>query len=238
MPSGAWKHGSIPTSQLFFSSYPWHLEILYPVSPLFPQNHCCFNSYCTKWMCVCFRTTYDTNAIMAYPALMEKILYKDNKQYIVQRHYIIGPHVEPRYSDLKLQMNTVIVGFSLWHLVKSANKVTNAWCCFQLLCLYNDPHSILRVFDCPNHTLLFNCVDVQNNIPFFKSWLEKCRFDSDISKCWRAFEGGRHGDLQHIYHGLFCHKINGPKFPWFPNHTNHLYCWTLFIGHGYVSIDT
>ena len=63
-------------------------------------------------MCVCFRTTYDINAIMAYPALMEKIVYKDNKQYIVQRHYIIGQHVEPRYSDLKLQMNTVIVGFS------------------------------------------------------------------------------------------------------------------------------
>ena len=78
-------------------------------------------------------------------------------------------------------------------------------------------------------------VDVQNNIPFFKSWLEKLRFDSDISKFLLAFQGGRHGDLQHIYHWLFCHKMKGPgKFhdsPFTPI-ANH--CWTLFIGHGYV----
>ena len=169
MPSGASKHGSIPTSQFVFSSFPWHLEnleILYPVSPLFPQNHCCFNSYCTKWMCVCFRTTYDTNAIMAYPVLMEKILYKDNKQYIVQRHYIIAPHVEPRSSDLKLQMNTVIVGFSLWHLVISANKFTNAWCCFQFMVF-----SMMR-------TLFGEFLIVQITRFFSTAWMCKITFPS------------------------------------------------------------
>ena len=30
-----------------------------------------------------------------------------------------------------------------------------------LLGLYNDPHSILKVFDCPNYMLLFNGVNVQ-----------------------------------------------------------------------------
>ena len=79
-------------------------------------------------------------------------------------------------------------------------------------------------------------VDVQNNIPFFKSWLEKLRFDSDISKFWLCFFNQ---GVMEIYN-LFTTDCSATKWkdqenfhdsPFTPI-ANH--CWTLFIGHGYV----
>ena len=75
MPSGASKHGSIPTSPCFFSSYPWHLEILYPVFSTFPSKSLLLHVASIPSVpneC----TTYDTSAIMAYPALMESFCTK------------------------------------------------------------------------------------------------------------------------------------------------------------------
>ena len=80
---------------VFFSALPWHLEILYPFLHVPLQiivASCCFNSFSVPTKCV-----FASELFYGLACSHGTILYKHNKQYIVQRHYIFGPCVEPLY---------------------------------------------------------------------------------------------------------------------------------------------